>query len=262
MRAIIFVILTWSSSVFAAESFSHDALDRVLQQFVDENGLVDYKGLKRQLANLNAYVAQIGEMSPKNQPTLFATDAHRLAYWLNVYNALAMKSVVEAYPVKSVRDIKWFYGFFNRTKHLVGQKEYTLKDIEHEIIRKQFPDPRIHAGLNCASMGCPKLPQKAYRGESLDADLEAHMHLFLREPRNVLIDRANKRLYLSKILDEFETDFVSWYKKQYANEKATIVDYLKLYVSEEDQKYLEKYPKIDIEYVKYDWRLNDQVTVR
>ena len=257
MCAIILTLIL-SQAVCADEYFPHDAFNRVVQQFVDEKGLVNYQALKRQSADLNAYVEQIGAISPENKPTLFATEAHRLAYWLNAYNALVMQSVIEAYPVKSVRDIRWFYGFFNRTKHLVGGKEYTLKHIEHEIVRKQFSDPRIHVGLNCASMGCPKLPQQAYQGETLYADLEVHMRLFLQASRNVYLDRVKNKLYLSKIMEWFETDFTSWYQKQYGKENPTLIDYLKLYVSEPDKNYLEKHPDIDIEYVKYDWRLNDQ----
>jgi len=262
MRALIVLILIFPHSIFANEPFSHALFDKVLQQFVDDQGLVDYGALQFHTEDLNVYVARIGSISPENKPAEFPVRADRLAYWLNTYNALAMKSVVDTYPVKSVRDIKWFYGFFNRTKHLVGKKEYTLKYIEHEIIRKQFLDPRIHVGLNCASMGCPKLPQKAYRGETLDADLDVHMRFFLREKRNVRFDRANKRLYLSHILDEFETDFTFWFQKQFAKKNPTIIDYIKLYVSEADQQYLEQHPYIDIEYMKYDWRLNDQAMSR
>lgn len=264
MRALFLCVLYLSlpGSIQASEIFGHDAFDRVLRQFVDDQGLVNYRALKADPQDLNAYVAQIGKYSPENAPHMFPSQEARLAYWLNTYNALAIDSVVGAYPVKSVRDIKWFYGFFNRTKHLVGGKKYTLKHIEHEIVRKRFPDPRIHVGLNCASMGCPILPQRAFVSQTLDTELEKYMIVFVRDPRHVNISRAHGKLYLSEILNEFEEDFTSWYKMKYGVQKATIIDYIKLYLPNSDAGYLTSRSELKIEYLDYDWRLNDQEMAR
>lgn len=239
-------------------SFSHKAFDLVLQNCVNESGLVDYENLKKKPENLNAYLAQLAQYSPETTPKHFPSQSDSLAYWINAYNAFAIKGVIDAYPVKSVRDIKWFYGFFNRTKYNAGRKKYTLKHIEHEIVRKQFPDPRIHAALNCASMGCPQLPKKAFHAETLNEDLEREMCDFLREARNVTIDRQNEKIYLSNILKEFDSDFTTYYQDTYNVESATILDYLQLYLPQDDTQYLKQHPNLDIEYINYDWRLNDQ----
>jgi hypothetical protein len=260
MRAflLVYFFLTSPFSVTAQESFKHELFDRVLRGYVDERGLVDYVGLQGQSQDLESYVALIGKHSPDNSPGLFPSPDARLAYWINAYNALALYSVVQAYPVKSVKEIKWFYGFFNRIKHLVGGQKYTLKHIEHEIVRKRFPDPRIHVGLNCASMGCPTLPPKAFESQQVIEDLDAHMYTFLSESRNVRVDYEKETIFLSEILNEFQADFTSWYEKEYEIENATIIDYLKLFLPQRDKEFLAKHPSAKIEYVAYDWRLNDQ----
>ena len=200
--------------------FSHEVFDRVLQQFVDGRGMVNYGALKIERADLNTYLKQLAQLSPETNPERFPTRSDSLAYWLNAYNAFAIASVIDAYPVKSVRDIKWFYGFFNRIDHLAGGRKYTLKHIEHEIVRNVFGDPRIHAGLNCASQGCPRLPQKAFRAATLQSDLEEGMRVFLNETRNVQLDKVENRVYLSAILKEFEGDFTAWIERHQDVQKA------------------------------------------
>ena len=88
------------------DSFDHSALDRVLVAYVDEEGRVDYTGLKSHPDELDAYVGQLGRASPVSHPGRFGTRADSLAYWINAYNAFVLKGVVDAYPVKSVKDIK------------------------------------------------------------------------------------------------------------------------------------------------------------
>lgn len=260
MRAFLFLIVFFGfcQPIFATNPFSHDAFDRVLRAFVNDAGLVNYQALKKNQSDLASYVELLGKFSPENAPEQFPTEHHRLAYWINAYNALAISAVVDAYPVKSVREIKWFYGFFNRINHVVGGKTYTLKEIEHDIIRQRFGEPRIHAGLNCASMGCPRLPRGVYWADTLENNLEKDMRTFVRESRNVRIDQGQKRLHLSEIFREFEEDFTSWYQKRFDRNTATMTDYLQLYLDQTDVAYLKEHPNIDIKYIKYDWRLNDQ----
>ena len=191
--------------------FDHSALDRVLKAYVDERGRVDYTGLKAHAGDLNGYVALLGQVSPASHPERFPGLPDRLAYWINAYNAFVLKGVIDAYPVKSVKDIKFLSGFFNRTYFTAGGQEYTLDNIEHSILREVFEDPRIHAAINCASLGCPQLPQRAFLPENLDAQLDGAMRTFVRELRNVRISREEGAVYLSKIFEWFKDDFAGWY---------------------------------------------------
>ena len=128
-----------------ASSFSHDLFDQVLQEYADEAGQVNYTKLKANPEKLEKYldllaVANLTELSYNAQ----------LAFWVNAYNALVIKGGIDHYPTTSVRKIKWFGGFFYRLKFQVAGQTYSLNQIEHDIIRTEFVDPRVHFVLVCA----------------------------------------------------------------------------------------------------------------
>jgi hypothetical protein len=252
------VSLMLAAPALGGTTYDHSALDRVQATYVDDRGRVDYAGLKANQKDLIAYVTGLEQVSPESHPGRFPAREDRMAYWMNAYNAFVLKGVVDAYPVKSVRDIKVAFGFFKRTYFTAGGKRYTLDDIEHRILREQFGDPRIHAAINCASGGCPRMPRKAFRPDGLEARLEAEMRFFLQEPRNVRIDREQNAIYLSEILKWFETDFTGWYRQEHGVENAGMKDYLMLYLPEQDRRYVKAHPDLRLQYVDYDWTLNDQ----
>ena len=255
---VLIPLLTACINPCAAQSFNHTSLDRVLQTFVDEQGRVNYSGLKANPADLNAYVDQLGRVSPASHPERFPQRADSLAYWINAYNAFVLKGVVDAYPVKSVRDIKLFSGFFSRIDFKAGGRTYTLNDIEHQILRKQFQDPRVHAAINCASIGCPRLSRTASRPEELDASLDDAIRFFIQEPRNVRIDRDGRGVYLSTVFKWFREDFLDWLTRAKGVRDPSLVDYLALYLPEDDREFLLSEPEVELRYIDYDWGLNDQ----
>jgi len=244
-------------TVFADETppFSHDALNRVLRKFVDAEGRVNYGALKRESGDLDACVAQLAKIGPGTHPGLFPTRQDSMAYWINAYNALVLKGVVAAYPVKSVRDIALFYGFFKRHTFDVDGRQLTLDNIEHDILRPVFGDPRIHAAINCAAVSCPRLRQEAFVPALLDAQLDAAIREMVAI--HVRLDREGGVLYLSKIFDWFSSDFTTWYAHRHQVEKATLSDYVRLYMPEADRQYLAQHPNIKIAFFDYDWSLND-----
>ena len=149
--------------------FTHELLDQVLQDHVDTNGLVDYAGLKASSANLDAYLANLAKCSPDNCAEHFATPQDKLAYWINAYNAFVLKGVIAAYPVGSVAEIGGLDGFFRKARYTIGGQELTLDDIENQIIRPRYKDPRIHFVVNCGAISCPSLENKAFSGADLEA---------------------------------------------------------------------------------------------
>jgi hypothetical protein len=128
----------------------------------------------------------------------------------------------------------------------------SLDDIEHDRIRKQFTDPRIHFALVCASMGCPPLPRTAYTGENVQVRLEEETRMYLNSERGVRIDRAENTVHVSKIFDWFGDDFVK--------ASGSVVDYVRSYLPSEDAAFLEKNPKI--KYLDYNWALNAKEPLR
>jgi hypothetical protein len=237
--------------------FDFGPLDRLLGRFVDAEGRVDYAGIRSEPAELQLQLKRLREASPKSHPAMFPEKEDRLAYWINAYNALVIAGVVNAYPATSVKDIHSQPGFF-KVFHVVGGKSLSLDDIEHNIVRKEFGDPRIHAALNCAAASCPRLRPEAFIPDRLESQLDAAVRDFIRDPRHVSVDRDSETLVLSKILDWFEGDFTDWYKRVHNVEDAAVTDYLMIYLAEKDRAFLQSRPRIAIRYVPYDWTLNDR----
>ena len=204
--------------------FSHDSFNLVLQRFVNESGKVDYSALKKDPYDLDLFYQLVATYSPDSHPEMFPTDNHKLAYWINAYNAAAIKTVITYYPIRSVLEVKppvlLFFlpnksGFFIFQKPIIGGRKISLYRLENSIIRRRFPDPRIHFALNCASLGCPRMPRRAFSGRNLDEQLDTETRKFVAEERYFKIDYKNKTIFLSEIFKWYENDFLSWYKKNY-----------------------------------------------
>jgi len=250
------------------QRFSHKNFDQVLRHFVNDQGRVDYSGLKADPDQFENYYQQIAIYSPDNSPASFKHQSDRLAYWINAYNAAVIKTVLSYYPISSIEDVKpplaLFFlpdktGFFVFQKPSFGRTTTSLYYLENSVIRERFAEPRVHFALNCASRGCPKLPRYAFNGDELDRQLDREARIFFAESRNFRIDPATKTIYLSSILDWYRDDFVDWYREHYPEQEATLLQYVALYLEPERARNLrENSSTFGVEFVPYDWGLNDQ----
>ena len=211
-------------------SFSYEDWQDVLQEYVDDKGLVDYRRLDTDRAALDRFLEEIETQGPRSTPDLFPNRQDQLAYYINAYNALVFKGVLGLGPdAGTVWGItKTGYGFFARMKVDLDQRQTSLKKLEDEDIREGFEDPRIHAALNCASVGCPRLPREPFLPEQLDEQLDAAMQEFVEEERNCLVDTEAGTVTLSKIFDWFRGDFESFEAKQ-ADSQGRLIDYVNRY---------------------------------
>ena len=245
--------------------FPHQLLDQVLSTYVDEQGLVDYDALKANAAALERYVAYVQRASPTTRPDLFPTPQDRLAYFINAYNAFVLLGVLRNDPgIDSVNDVpasgirfKQGQGFFYSQHFLMGGTEISLYALENDILRK-LGDPRIHAAINCASLGCPRLARHAYHPATLDAELDAAIRDFLAEPRNLRVDDAHRTVESSRIQDWYAGDFRSFVAKKTSRAEASVLDYDLLYTDGDLNASLRRakaggYPWV---FVDYDWGLN------
>lgn len=247
-------------------AFAHDDLDAVQRRHVDEHGNVDYAAMQRDSDAIERYYARIAAVSPDSHPGLFPTDAHRLAFWINAYNGTVLMSVTRLYPLASVQDVgvPWYLfflpdtaGFFYLRQHLIGGERISLYDLENTIIRGRIDDPRIHFALNCASAGCPRLPDRAFRPESLDADLDRETRRFFAEPRNLTVDREQGTVRLSQILEWYASDFVDWLAR-HGDGETSLLAYAARYAPEDVAAELRgRASGYRIEFTPYDWRLNE-----
>ncbi len=233
-------------------SFDHGAFDRLLQTHVDEQGRVDYAGLQADAETaLHPYLRQLARTNPSG-----LSPQAQLAFWLNAYNAYTLKLVGDHYPVESIKDIKPLplpgVPFVNSPFTIrfaeVGGRTYTLDHIEHNIIRRDFDEPRIHFALVCAARSCPPLRREAYTGARLDEQLDAQARAFLHDPgKNIVAEDGPLRL--SRIFNWFANDF----GENEAQRKAFLAPYFDGAV----RARLER-GEGEIEYVGYDWSLNDR----
>ena len=193
----------------AAAAIDHAPFDALLQRHVvpDGEGLnrVDYEGLGKERAALDAYLAAMEAAAPSR---MGADAAH--AYWINLYNAKTLDVVLDAYPVDSIRRINLGGGLFaigpwKKDVLTVEGEALSLDDVEHRIVRAIFKDPMSHYGLNCASYSCPNLMTRAYTAENLHALLEASARDYVNHPRGVRV--ANGRIRASRIYRWYADDF-------------------------------------------------------
>ncbi len=240
----------------------------VLGKYVDDSGRAHYAGLKGDHSRLDAYVRAMAAVSPE---TLAAWDENaQIAFWLNAYNALTLKAILDHYPIRkrllrsgvfpanSIRQIRKVWD----RRYLVAGQEVSLSHIEHEVLRRQFDEPRIHVALVCAAMSCPRLRREPYVGARLDEQLADQSRGFVSDPSKLRIDRAGGTVRLSSILQWFGGDFVKTYGPaegfgQRADSVRAALNFASRYLPAEDAEYL-RTGSYAVEYLEYDWALNER----
>lgn len=250
-------VLMWSA-VFAAVAAARVEVDHgiytgVLRAHV-RGGHVDYAALCHD-DRLTDYLTALSATIPDS----LADDSSRLAFWLNAYNAFTLKAICDDYPVGSINDLH-FGGLvvgtalnktvWDRKFVVINGEKLSLNDIEHEIIRKRFGDPRIHFALVCAAKSCPPLRSEAYVAGRLDEQLAEQARLFFRDVTKNRFDVDAKVAHLSKILDWYGDDFGS----DRAERLMTIAPYLPAEVAAAIRRDPESWR---ISHVEYDWSLNE-----
>ena len=238
-----------------AAPFPYDDWSRVLERVVDERGRIDYVSLGADSEALDRVIAAIAAVSPRSHPERFRSRAHELAYYLNAYNALVFRGVLDKGP--GVKPVWGAFGtglgFFVQRKVTVGGERVSLKRFEDEWVREGFGDPRIHAALNCASTGCPRLPKVPFSPAALDVELDLAMAEFVSSPPHVEVDDAQRVVTLSKIFDWFTEDFLEYEERQ-GSRRPSLIDYVNRYRDSESQIPTD----YRVRFAKYDKSLNRQ----
>ncbi len=232
------------------KTIDHKAFSQLLKQYVkaDKNGLnrVDYKGFKTKQSALKSYIKTLETVKVTS-----LSKSEQFAYWANLYNAVTINVVLDAYPVKSIKDIDISPGIFSNGpwgKKLVtieGTK-ISLVDIEHQILRKVHKDPRVHYAVNCASVGCPNLQNQAFDGKNLQAQLNRAARDYVNSNRGAVV--KGNRLAISKIY--------VWFKKDFGGNDRGVLAHLKKHADKDLKAKITKIGSINSSF--YDWTLNDQ----
>jgi hypothetical protein len=269
-----FILVLTAGVALAVEetkrAFSYDDYDAVLKDHVDDTGMVNYRQLKAKPARLDAFIADIGKLNTKSYDIW--NNNEKVAFWLNTYNALTLKVIIDNYPIKSSffrsriypkNSIRQIAGVWNKIKFNVLGQDLTLGHIEHEILRKKFNEPRIHMSMVCAAMGCPSLRNEPYIGKKLDKQLDDQGRKFLANPNKFSFDSNRRILYISPIFKWFNKDFVAAIPEgtncaQYSEKEAAILGFVSKYLSQDHPCFSQSIKAVKIKYLKYDWSLNEQ----
>ena len=225
-----------------APPIDYVAWNSILSVYLNADGKFDYSGLmghEEHMAGLEQMIQQIGSASISQWE-----EDDQLAFWINAYNILTVKGVLDNYPLDSVLDVT---GFFNGIHYRAGGESLTLNDIENERIRAVFNEPRIHFAVNCASDGCPPLRAEAYEGTLLERQLEEQTVLFLQ--RTTRIDSNTMEIHVSKLFEWFSGDFEG------EQGEGSVRSFLTRYLDAESRPALEN-AENRLVFEEYDWALN------
>jgi hypothetical protein len=233
------------------------ALDSLLARYVVPHAdgvtrvrYAAWKAAAADLAALDSWIEAAAARRPSAMPRLTA-----FAYWANLYNALTLKVVLARHPVASIRDIRstgvpldpkgWFGPWRTRLVTVEGRR-LSLDDIEHEIMRPGFRDPRVHYAVNCASIGCPNLWPHAWRAATLERELDAAAAAFVNHPRGVTV-LPDGRLRVSSIY--------AWFREDFGGDEAGVLAHLRRHAAPALAAALARARGIAEDV--YDWTLND-----
>jgi len=247
--------------------FDYTLYGEILKAYVDGSGMVNYKQLKANRTNLDTFAQAMADIDTKQLAKW--DEQTQLSFYINAYNALTLKVIIDNYPIKASwlksrvyprNSIRQISGVWNKIKFSVAGQQVTLDQIEHKILRKKFHEPRIHMALVCAAMGCPPLRNEPYLPAKLDKQLSAQSRKFLRTPAKFRL--AGNTLYLSPIFKWFGKDFVADYGsdealKGHDQPDAAVLSFIAGYVGPDVADRLKQLP-LEVKYSDYDWSLNEQ----
>ncbi len=234
----------------APATFDHSLFDALLRQHVVD-GLVDYDAF----GDAPAFRAYLGALERARPEALPAPE--RLALWINVYNASTIELVNRHGERESIRNVNRTLGLalkgpWREELVRVGGQAFHLDHVEHEIVRKQFAEPRIHFALVCAARSCPALRSEAYTGARLEEQLEQQARAFLRErPSLNRVDAARGTLLLSPIVGD-------WYRRDFGPDDAALGRFLARYWPDGPERALLLSGRFRVAISPYDWGLNSR----
>jgi hypothetical protein len=232
---------------------SHATWTEVLATHVKNDGF-DYKALKKDRSKLDRYLASLEAVKP-DEFAKWKRD-EQYAFWIDAYNAYTVSRVVDGYPVASIKDLGddkvsvWDREFIplGSLAPDLKKSKLTLNDVENKILRPVFKDARVHAAINCASVGCPPLRDAAFTADKLSDQLDAQVKRWLGD--------ANRNRFLSDKNTVEISQVFDWFKDDFVRDEKSVVNWLAKH-SPENAEWLRGAKSPTIRYLDYSWKLNE-----
>ena len=228
------ILITFAIMAFPWQPTAQDykVFDKLLKTYVDPNGRVNYKMLTKEKTAINQVLDQLQKINTQK-----LNEKARLAFYINLYNLTTLKVIADNYPIKSIKDIKggkiWDIGLM-----VLNGKSYSLNELENQLIRGQYKEPRIHFLINCGAKSCPPLHTEAFTEKNIDELMDKRTRQFINDVLSNTI--TPKQIKISKIFDWYQTDF------------GNLVSFINRYSK---TKVLNN---AKISFMDYDWDLNKQ----
>ena len=228
------ILITFAIMAFPWQPTAQDykVFDKLLKTYVDPNGRVNYKMLTKEKTAINQVLDQLQKINTQK-----LNEKARLAFYINLYNLTSLKVIADNYPIKSIKDIKggkiWDIGLM-----VLNGKSYSLNELENQLIRGQYKEPRIHFLINCGAKSCPPLHTEAFTEKNIDELMDKRTRQFINDALSNTI--TPKQIKISKIFDWYQTDF------------GNLVSFINRYSK---TKVLNN---AKISFMDYDWDLNKQ----
>ncbi len=239
------MVLLFQALPATAAGLDNSLWKELLSDHVDyASGRVDYAAFKEDESKLDAYL----HVLQTTDRDALAPD-ERMAFYINAYNSATIKLILMHYPdIDSIRDIGGlFSGPFSKKFIELEGETYSLDNIEHDILRPEFRDARIHFAVNCASKSCPPLYDAPYTGADIDRQLDLVTRNFINNPERTWLE--GDTLHVTRIMD--------WYREDFEREGG-ILGFVKQYAEGGLLKRLRALgDDVEIEFQDYDWSLND-----
>jgi len=237
---LCFLIIGMTTTALAAQGVDNSLYAGLLKKYV-EDGVVNYQGFKNEESVLDKYLKVLEDVDLE---TLSRNE--QFAFYVNAYNAWTIKLILRGYPgIKSIKELgSLFKSPWKKKICRIDGNIITLDDIEHNILRPRFKDPRVHFAINCAAKSCPPLRFEPYRESELDQQLDEMTGAFINDLENNRLE--DHTLYMSSIF--------KWFKEDFNND---IINFFLKYAKGDLKRQLEaKRGKIKVKYLDYDWSLN------
>ncbi|MFC2091992.1 DUF547 domain-containing protein [Elusimicrobiota bacterium] len=268
--AFLFILIFYVVHVKAQDrqyTLDYQSYGFILEKYVTSEGLIDYAAVSGNRSKLDEFLKTISEVTQEQYVSWNKYD--KIAFWINSYNAITLKTVIENYPINTKKNMEKQYpldsmkqipGAWKKTKHRILGKMLTLDRIKKDILRANFNEPRIHMALVSAAMSCPYLRRGPYIGDKLDMQLDDQAKIFFFDKQNFRIDKNNSVIYLSSIFKWYGADFLRESQlpvdSGLSKAERSIMSFVRKYLSDHEKEYISG-AGYELRYLEFDWMLND-----